>query len=73
MTEMIERGDRFPYGAGSRQVRGVLRYPEAPDPGQIIGPDGMGELCVVLGTIEDRTYVGLAIAPDFEPHVQGNA
>ena len=59
-------GDRIDYGGKSRQVVGRLRYPSPPDPGTIIGPNGWGEKCVVLATVDGVTLIGRAIVADIE-------
>lgn len=59
-------GDRIEYGGRQRQVIGRLRYPTPPEPGAIIGPNGWGEKCVILGTVEGVTLIGLAIMSDIE-------
>lgn len=64
-----ERGpETFPYEGKMRRVLGRLRYPAPPVPGSLVGPSGMGDLCVVLGTVveADRpvTLIGLATQED---------
>lgn len=72
----IQVGDRVPMrrdgdeAAQQRQVKGFLRYPEPPAPGTLVGPNGWGETCLVLGTRLDRTAIGLATNDDFEWAVQ---
>lgn len=59
-------GDRIDYAGKSRQVIGHLRYPAPPEPGAIVGPNGWGEKCVVLGTVDGVTLIGRAIVSDIE-------
>lgn len=54
----------YAYEGRDRNVLGTLRYPEPPEPGTIVGPDAWGEPCVVLGTDDGVTSIGLAIADD---------
>lgn len=61
---MGDQRETYPYGGKARQVIGRLHYPEAPEPGAIIGPNGMGDMCVVLGTESDGTLIGRAILSD---------
>jgi hypothetical protein len=62
---MIER-ETISYEGKTRQVRGRLHYPEPPEPGTIVGPNGMGENLVLFSTDERGTAAGLAITDDME-------
>ena len=59
-------GARIDYGGTPRQVIGHLHYPEPPEVGAIVGPNGWGEKCVVLGTVDGVTLIGLAIVSDID-------
>jgi len=65
MTGAAKVGDRVDYQGGRRQVTGRLHYPTPPVPGTLVGPNGWGEVCVVLGTVAGLTLLGLAIRDDF--------
>jgi hypothetical protein len=68
MTDVSAINDRpatYRYGDKDRRVLGVLTYPHQPRPGTLVGPNGWGEICVVLGPLPGgRTAIGLAIKPD---------
>lgn len=55
-----------------RYVAGQLYYQTAPEPGTILGPNGFGELLVVLGSEDGITYLGLATQPEVDA-ARGNA
>jgi hypothetical protein len=65
---MADRLETYPYEGKDRRVIGRLHYPEAPEPGAIVGPNGWGEKCVVLGTVTEAdrptTLIGLAVTDD---------
>jgi hypothetical protein len=56
--------DTISYEGKNRRILGRLRYPDPPEPGTIVGPNGWGEKCVILGTVDGATLVGLAITDD---------
>lgn len=49
-----------------RFVAGRVTYQTPPVPGTILGPNGFGELLVVLGSEDGVTYLGLATQPEVE-------
>jgi hypothetical protein len=61
-----EVGDRVDYRGQQRQVIGYLRYGLPPEPGTLVGPNGWGETCVVLGTVGSVTLIGRATRPDVD-------
>jgi hypothetical protein len=61
---MSDQPEMYPYEGKNRRVIGRLRYLEPPEPGTIVGPNGWGEKCVILGTEQGVTMVGLAITDD---------
>jgi hypothetical protein len=61
---MPDQMETITYEGKSRRILGRLRYPEPPEPGTIVGPNGWGEKCVILDTIDGETLVGLAITDD---------
>lgn len=63
---MTDQPETHPYNGTDRRVFGRLRYPDPPEPGTLVGPNGWGETCVVLGTVDGVTLIGRAIVPDME-------
>lgn len=60
----MDERETIEYEGKTRQVRGRLHYPEPPEPGTIIGPNGMGETLVLFGTDDRGTMAGLATIDD---------
>lgn len=60
--------ETFAHEGKARRVLGRLHFARPPVPGSLVGPSGMGDLCVVLGTVveADRpvTLIGLATQED---------
>lgn len=63
---MTDQRETFSYNGTDRQVFGRLRYPEPPEPGTLVGPNGWGETCVALGTVDGVTLIGRAIVSDMQ-------
>jgi hypothetical protein len=63
---MSDQRETISYQGKVRQVRGRLHYPQAPQPGTIVGPNGMGETLVLFGTDERGTMAGLATVDDIQ-------
>ena len=61
---MSDAPETIEYEGKRRRVLGVLRYPEPPTIGTLLGPNAMGETVVVLGQHGDLTLIGLAITDD---------
>lgn len=61
---MSDAPETVTFEGRQRQVVGRLHYPEPPEPGTLVGPNGWGERCVVLGASGADTLIGLAIADD---------
>ncbi len=56
--------ETFEYQGRTRRTAGRLHYPDAPEPGTLVGPNAFGEVLVVLTTIGADTWLSPATNAD---------